>query len=143
NIPKESAKDYIFGYTIGNDLSVRNLQSKHVQWFKGKSLDSCCPLGPAIVTREDFSYPPALSISSKVNGQVRQQSNTKELIFSIDEILSDFSKGLTLYPGDIILTGTPAGVGFGFDPPKLLHPGDTISCEIEGIGSLTNTVAQD
>lgn len=140
NIPAEDALDYIFGYTIGNDISVRNIQMKHTQWFKGKSMDTCCPLGPAIVTREDIPFPPDLAIRSFVNGQIRQDSRTSMLIFDIPTIISDLSQGLTLYPGDVILTGTPAGVGFGFDPPKTLNPGDEICCEIEAIGRLVNYV---
>jgi 2-keto-4-pentenoate hydratase/2-oxohepta-3-ene-1,7-dioic acid hydratase in catechol pathway len=140
NIPTEKAEEHIFGYTIGNDISVRNIQMKHTQWFKGKSLDTSCPLGPVIVTADDISYPPDLAISSKVNGEIRQDSRTSKLIFSISELISDLSRGMTLYPGDIILSGTPAGVGFGFDPPKTLKPGDVIICEVEGIGKLVNYI---
>lgn len=140
NIPLEDAQDYIFGYTIGNDISVRNIQMKHTQWFKGKSFDTCCPLGPVIVTKEDIPFPPDLSISCRVNGELRQKSRTSKLIFDIPTILSDLSQGITLYPGDVILTGTPAGVGLGFDPPKTLHPGDEVLCEIERIGQLVNYV---
>ncbi|MPW25365.1 hydrolase [Alkalibaculum sp. M08DMB] len=138
NIPQENARDYIFGYTIGNDISVRNIQLKHIQWFKGKSLDSCCSIGPYIVTDEEISFPPNLDIKCIINGEIRQNSNTSKLIFDIPTILHDLSQGMTLYPGDIILTGTPSGVGFGFNPPKTLNSGDIIECEIEGIGTLIN-----
>lgn len=140
NIPIDNAQDYIFGYTIGNDISIRNIQLKHIQWFKGKSLDTCCAIGPYIVTQEEISFPPSLDISCKINGELRQNSNTSKLIFDIPTILHDLSQGLTLYPGDIILTGTPSGVGFGFNPPKTLNPGDIIECEIEGLGVLKNYV---
>jgi 2-keto-4-pentenoate hydratase/2-oxohepta-3-ene-1,7-dioic acid hydratase in catechol pathway len=140
NIHMDNAEEHIFGYTVGNDISIRNIQMKHTQWFKGKSLDTCCPLGPVIVTADEIAYPPDLTITSKVNGETRQSSKTSKLIFSISELISDLSKGMTLYPGDIILTGTPAGVGFGFDPPKTLKPGDEIACEIEGIGKLVNYI---
>ncbi|NTW71046.1 MAG: fumarylacetoacetate hydrolase family protein [Eubacteriaceae bacterium] len=138
NISKEMAADHIFGYTIGNDVSVRNLQMRHTQWFKGKSLDTCCPLGPSIVTKDEFTFPPDLEIESRVNGELRQRSKTSKLIFDIPYIISDLSQGLTLYPGDIIMTGTPAGVGFAFDPPKTLIPGDKVECFIQGIGTLVN-----
>jgi len=140
NISKNEAQDYIFGYTIGNDISIRNIQLKHIQWFKGKSLDTCCPIGPYIVTQDELSFPPNLDISCKINGELRQNSNTSKLIFDIPTILQDLSQGLTLYPGDIIFTGTPSGVGFGFKPPKTLNPGDVIECEIENLGVLRNYV---
>ncbi|QSX07616.1 fumarylacetoacetate hydrolase family protein [Alkalibacter rhizosphaerae] len=142
NIPAEDALDYIFGYTIGNDISVRNIQKQHMQWFKGKSFDTSCPIGPVIVTKEEIAFPPDLAIKSTVNGEVRQESRTSKLIFDIPTILSDLTQGITLYPGDIILTGTPAGVGMGFHPPKTLKPGDEVCCEIEKIGKLVNYVAK-
>jgi len=142
NISINNAQDYIFGYTIGNDISVRNIQLKHIQWFKGKSLDTCCAMGPYIVTPEELSFPPNLGISCKINGELRQNSNTSNLIFDIPTILQDLSQGLTLYPGDIIFTGTPSGVGFGFTPPKTLNPGDVIECEIENLGVLRNYVEE-
>lgn len=142
NIPKEEAEDYIFGYTIGNDFSVRNIQKKHIQWFKGKSMDTCCSVGPYIVSKEDIAFPPALDISCSVNGEVRQNSNTSKLIFDIATIIHDLSQGLTLYPGDIIMTGTPAGVGLGFDPPRTLKAGDVVECRIEQIGLLRNYIEE-
>lgn len=140
NIEKKDAEDYIFGYTICNDLSARDLQTKHTQWHKGKSLDGFCPLGPVVVTKDTFSYPPDLSIKCFVNDELRQEGRTSDLIFDMDYIISDLSKGMTLLPGDIIITGTPAGVGMGFDPPKYLSSGDTVICDIEGIGQLKNII---
>ena len=140
DIAKSDVKDYIFGYTIANDISARDLQKDHYQWLKGKSLDGFCPLGPIVVTTDELSYPPDLKIQSYVNDDIRQNARTTDLIFDIDTIVSDLSKGMTLLPGDIILTGTPAGVGMGFKPPKYLKSGDEIRCEIESIGTLTNTL---
>lgn len=142
NIKAEEAEDYIFGYTIINDVSARDLQGKHVQWFKGKSLDTFCPMGPCIVNKSDIPFPVELNIGCKVNGEVRQKSNTKKLIFDIPYIISDLSKGLTLKPGDIISTGTPNGVGMGFNPIKILKNGDVVECFIEGIGTLTNKILE-
>lgn len=134
------AADYIFGYTILNDYSARNLQTRHTQWYLGKSLDGFTPMGPCIVTADAFSFPPRLRIRSTVNGEVRQDSTTDMLIFGIDYIISELSAGMTLKAGTIISTGTPKGVGMGFDPPKFLHAGDVVTCEIEGIGTLTNPI---
>ena len=139
NVMAEDAADYIFGYTVLNDVSARVLQTAHKQWYFGKSLDGFTPMGPCIVTADEFdTYPPALPIRSRVNGELRQDSNTKLQIFDIDHVIHELSQGMTLKAGTIIATGTPAGVGMG--PPQFLHPGDTVQCEIEGIGTLTNTV---
>ncbi len=140
NIPKEDVEEYIFGYSIGNDISARDLQRRHVNWIKGKSLDTHCPMGPWIVEKKSLPFPIELDIKCKINDEVRQDSNTKHLLFDIPSIISDLSNGLELHPGDIILTGTPAGVGLGFDPPKFLEPGDKIESTIDGIGTLFNTV---
>jgi len=140
NIPREKAEEYIFGYSILNDLTARNLQRKHNQWLKGKSLDTLTAMGPYILHKSAIPFPVALNLSSSVNGEVRQNSNTDKLIFDIPYIISDLSQGLTLRKGDIIATGTPAGVGMGFNPPKYLKKGDTISCSIEGIGTIKNHV---
>lgn len=142
NIPEEDAEKYIFGYTIINDVSARDLQGKHTQWFKGKSLDTFCPMGPVIVHKSEIPFPVELNISCKVNGELRQNSNTKKLIFDIPYILSDLSKGLTLKAGDIIATGTPSGVGMGFNPVKVLRNGDVVECTIEKIGTLINKVVE-
>ncbi|MFL0196546.1 fumarylacetoacetate hydrolase family protein [Clostridium sp. WILCCON 0269] len=140
NIKKEKVEDYIFGYTIINDISARDLQGRHIQWFKGKSLDTFCPMGPCIVHKSAIPFPVKLDIRCLVNGEVRQNSNTKNLIFDIPYIVSDLSKGLTLKAGDIISTGTPHGVGMGFNPIKVLEHGDRVECYIEKIGYLVNAV---
>lgn len=140
NIPKEDAEEYIFGYTIANDISARDLQVNHLQWYKGKSLITHCPMGPWIVHKSLLPFPVALDIQSYVNGEIRQDANTREMIFDIPTIISDLSRGYPLLPGDIILTGTPAGVGMGFDPPKFLQPGDEVRCVIQGIGEVINQI---
>ena len=141
NVSAEEAKGCIFGYTIANDISARDIQTSHGQWHKGKSFDTFCPIGPYIAHRSGISFPPKLKIQSYVNKGLRQNGNTGDLIFDIPAIIRDLTTGITLYPGDIILTGTPAGVGAGFNPPKYLKPGDTVDCLIEGIGTLSNTIA--
>lgn len=140
NISKEDAYDYIFGYTVINDISARDLQQRHGQWFRGKSIDSFTSLGPCIVYKDEIGLPVELNIYSKVNGELRQNSNTKHFIFDIPTIINDLSQGTTLKEGDIIATGTPAGVGMGFEPPKYLKSGDIIECIIERIGTLRNIV---
>jgi 2-keto-4-pentenoate hydratase/2-oxohepta-3-ene-1,7-dioic acid hydratase in catechol pathway len=140
NIDKEEVFDYVYGYTIINDVTARDLQTRHKQYFIGKSLDSSCPMGPWIVHHSAIVNPSQLNIVTKVNDEIRQNSNTKHFIFPIEEIISVLSQTMTLEPGDIIATGTPAGVGNGFKPPKFLKSGDRIDIEIEGIGTLTNMV---
>ncbi|WP_212947373.1 fumarylacetoacetate hydrolase family protein [Siminovitchia terrae] len=140
DIPEQEALDYVFGYTIINDVTARDLQKNHKQFFIGKSLDTSCPMGPWIVHHSEIDNPNALAIQTKVNGEVRQDSNTKHFIFPTEVIISTLSQGMTLEPGDIIATGTPAGVGKGFKPPRLLKSGDQIEITIEGIGKLHNTV---
>ncbi|MGI6727152.1 MAG: fumarylacetoacetate hydrolase family protein [Anaerovoracaceae bacterium] len=140
DIPKEEAEDYIFGYTIANDITARDLQQDHTQWYKGKSLISHCPMGPWIVHKSLLPFPLSLEMKSYINGELRQHGNTKDMIFDIPTIISDLSRGYELRPGDIILTGTPAGVGMGFDPPKYLKTGDQVICQIEKIGVLRNIV---
>lgn len=140
NVPKENAFDYVFGYTIINDISARNLQTAHKQWYFGKGIDDFTPMGPYIVTKDEFDTPPHLNIKSYVNNELRQDSNTKLLIFDIAHVISELSMGMTLKAGTIISMGTPAGAGMGFTPPKFLKSGDTVTCEIEGIGTLTNIV---
>jgi len=139
-IKKEEAVEYVFGYTILNDVTARDLQSKHKQFFLGKSLDGSCPMGPYIIHHSAVNNPNHLHIETRINGEVRQSSNTKHFIFPIERIIEEISKGMTLEPGDIIATGTPAGVGKGFTPPKFLKDGDTIEIEIENLGRLRNTV---
>ena len=140
NVPAEQAEEYIFGYTVLNDVSARVLQTSHKQWYFGKSLDGFTPMGPAIVTADEIPFPPKLRICTCVNGEVRQDSTTDLLITGIADIIAELSSGMTLLPGTIIATGTPAGVGMGFDPPKFLKSGDTVECSIEGIGTLRNIV---
>ncbi|WP_304943378.1 fumarylacetoacetate hydrolase family protein [Vallitalea guaymasensis] len=138
NIDEKDVDEYIFGYTIVNDVSARDIQRKHEQWFRGKSLQTFCPMGPYIVTKDDIPFPVALDIACKVNDELRQSSNTKNMIFDIPHIISEVSKGIELKTGDIIITGTPSGVGLGFNPPKYLKAGDKIECTIEKIGTLVN-----
>jgi 2-keto-4-pentenoate hydratase/2-oxohepta-3-ene-1,7-dioic acid hydratase in catechol pathway len=142
DIPIEKAVDYIFGYTVANDVSARDLQHEHTQWYKGKSLTTHCPMGPWIVHKSALPSPLALELKCYVNGEPRQQGNTRDLIFDIPTIISDLSRGYELRPGDVILTGTPSGVGMGFDPPKYLKAGDRVTCQIEKIGILTNPVEE-
>lgn len=140
NVPPEKVRDYLFGYTIINDVSARNVQNAHKQWYFGKSLDGFLPMGPCITTVDAIPYPPKLSIQSYVNGELRQHSNTELMIFNIDHIVSELSQGMSLQAGTIISTGTPAGVGMGFEPPRFLKAGDEVECRIEGIGSIKNRV---
>lgn len=140
NVAEADVFDYVLGYTILNDMSARNLQTAHKQWYFGKSLDDFTPIGPWIVTKDEFETPPALPIRSYVNGELRQDSNTEWMINGIAKVISQLSQGMTLQAGTIIAMGTPAGVGMGFQPPKFLKKGDVVKCEIEGIGTLTNEI---
>lgn len=140
NVPEEEARGYVFGYTIVNDVSARNLQTGHKQWYFGKGLDGFTPMGPCIVTADEFAFPPAQPIRCYINGEKRQDAVTDEQIFTVPYVIHELSQGMTLAAGTVIATGTPAGVGMGFDPPKFLKTGDVVRCEIEGIGSLENTV---
>ena len=140
NVAPEDAGDYIFGYTVLNDVSARVLQTRHKQWYFGKGLDGFTPIGPCITTADEIAFPPVLTITAHVNGELRQNSTTDLLITSIPEIIAELSSGMTLLPGTIIATGTPSGVGMGFDPPKFLQSGDVVECTIEKIGTLRNTV---
>ncbi len=140
NVTRENVYEHIFGYTIINDVSARNLQTKHKQWYFGKSLDGFTPMGPWIVTTEEFDKPPVLTICSRVNGELRQNSSTDFMITTIEDAICELSSGMTLKPGTIISMGTPAGVGMGFIPPKFLNKGDIVECEIQGIGCLSNYV---
>ncbi len=140
NVTEEEAFEYVFGYTIINDISARNVQTRHKQWYFGKSMDGFLPMGPYLVTEDEFDRPPVLHISSKVNGELRQNATTDLLIFGIRHVISELSQGMTLKAGTIIAMGTPAGVGMGMQPPQFLEVGDEIICEIENIGTLTNYV---
>jgi 2-keto-4-pentenoate hydratase/2-oxohepta-3-ene-1,7-dioic acid hydratase in catechol pathway len=123
-------------------VTARDLQRKHIQWLRGKSLDTFCPMGPVLVTKDEIKDHSNLEISLKVNDDIRQTSNTSKMIFSIEKIISELSSGITLLPGDVIATGTPEGVGMGFVPPKYLKEGDVVTCVIESIGELTNYVSE-
>ena len=140
DIPKEKALEHVFGWTIGNDVTGRDLQRRHGQWFKGKSLDRSCPLGPVIVPAADLSAAD-LAIGLKINGEQRQSSRTSKMIFDVPEIIHQLSSGFTLLPGDVIMTGTPEGVGYAMQPPQTLKAGDVMELTIEGIGTLTNTIS--
>jgi len=139
-ISKAKALDHIFGYTIVNDVTARTLQSAHKQWFLGKSIDGFCPMGPSIVTADEIPDPTKLHLITKVNGEVRQDASVRDLIFDIPTLVETISKRITLAPGDLIATGTPAGVGIGFTPPKYLKKGDVVDVTIEPIGTLSNPV---
>lgn len=139
-ISKTRAYDHVCGYTIINDVTARDLQSRHKQWFLGKSLDTFCPMGPWLVTADDVD-PENLAVKCWVNDELRQDANTRDLIFDIPTLIETISAGMTLLPGDVIATGTPAGVGIGFNPPKFLRRGDRITIEIESLGRLSNRVA--
>lgn len=139
-VTKEEAKQYIFGYTIINDISARNLQTRHKQWYLGKSLDGFTPMGPCIVTADEIGDEQSLDISCTVNGELRQSSNTKYMIQTVCGAISELSQGMTLQAGTIIATGTPAGVGMGMQPPQFLQTGDVVECRIAKIGVLTNTI---
>ncbi|XP_057859658.2 uncharacterized protein LOC131068486 [Cryptomeria japonica] len=138
-IKREDAISHVFGYTILNDVTARDLQKKHQQWFMGKSCDTFCPMGPWIVPATEINGED-LQIQCWVNGELRQNGRTSDMIFSIPELIETISSGITLQPGDIIATGTPSGVGSGFNPPRHLVPGDSICMKIEGIGELNNHI---
>jgi 2-keto-4-pentenoate hydratase/2-oxohepta-3-ene-1,7-dioic acid hydratase in catechol pathway len=140
NVSKENALEAVRGYLCANDVSARDLQFSDGQWTRGKSPDTFCPVGPQVVPRDDVPDPHALRIRALVNGEVMQDSTTSNLIFGVDEVIAYASRTSTLEPGDLILTGTPAGVGVFRDPPRLLQPGDEVTIEIEGLGALTNPV---
>jgi 2-keto-4-pentenoate hydratase/2-oxohepta-3-ene-1,7-dioic acid hydratase in catechol pathway len=140
NIREEDALSHVFGYTVLNDVSARDLQSRHKQFFKGKSIDGYCPMGPWIVTADEIGNPQQLTVRLRVNGVTKQEGNTSMMIFPIRTIIASLSKGMTLEPGDIIATGTPSGVGFARNPPEFLKAGDVMETEVEGIGTLRNVV---
>ena len=140
NVALQDVKEYVLGYTILNDISARNLQKKHQQWYFGKSLDDFTPIGPWIVTKDEMDWLPEVGIRSYVNGELRQNSNTKLMITNFDYVIHELSQGMTLKAGTMIATGTPSGVGMGMDPQVWLQSGDVVRCEIDGIGVLENTV---
>jgi len=140
-IPPERAWEHVFGYTIVNDVTARDLQRRHRQFFLGKSLDGSAPMGPVVVPRAAMPEPAAIEIRCRVNGELRQQGRLDQLIFDVPTLIATLSAGMTLLPGDIVATGTPSGVGAGLDPPRFLRPGDLIEIEVTGCGRLVNPVA--
>lgn len=140
DIAPDDARSHVFGYTIVNDVTARDRQKNHKQWFLGKSLDTFCPMGPWIVTVDEIDDR-NVDIRTTVNGETRQSANTRDLIFDVPTLIATISAGLTLEPGDVIATGTPAGVGIGFDPPRFLKAGDVVTIEMSGLGVLSNRFA--
>jgi 2-keto-4-pentenoate hydratase/2-oxohepta-3-ene-1,7-dioic acid hydratase in catechol pathway len=141
-IPRDRAYDHVWGYTIINDVTARDLQRAHKQWLLGKSLDTFCPMGPFAVSADEITDLTALRVSAAVNGEPRQSGSVKDLIFDIPDLIATISAGVTLLPGDIIATGTPAGVGIGFTPPRFLSIGDVVEVSISGLGTLRNRIGQ-
>jgi 2-keto-4-pentenoate hydratase/2-oxohepta-3-ene-1,7-dioic acid hydratase in catechol pathway len=139
-IAKDAAMKHVFGYTIVNDVTSRKLQQLHRQWVLGKGIDGFCPMGPCVVTADEIGDPTALRLTTHINGKLRQNALVKDLIFDIPTLIATISRYITLEPGDVIATGTPAGVGIGFSPPKFLKKGDVVRIEVSGIGVLENTV---
>jgi 2-keto-4-pentenoate hydratase/2-oxohepta-3-ene-1,7-dioic acid hydratase in catechol pathway len=140
NITARDALSHVFGYTVINDLTARDLQQRHTQWFKGKSLDGSCPIGPVVVTADEFGDPQDKQINLRLNGVTKQDARTSDMIFTVATIIEWLSKGMTLEPGDIIATGTPEGVGMGRTPQEWLQDGDVLETEIEGIGTMRNVI---
>ncbi len=140
NILRPLVLDYIFGYTIMNDITAADLQYKHGQFFLGKSLEKSAPVGPYLVTKDEVGSPESMNIVTKVNGEIKQNAMTSEMLFRIDDVLAEVSKIVPLEAGDIVATGTPAGVGSAQKPPKYLQPGDEIKITVEGIGTLTTVI---
>jgi 2-keto-4-pentenoate hydratase/2-oxohepta-3-ene-1,7-dioic acid hydratase in catechol pathway len=140
NIDEAQALQHVFGYTVINDISARDLQKRHKQFFLGKSLDGSCPMGPWIVTADEIADPQQLDLSCRVNDELKQSANTAQQIFPVGRVISILSRVMTLLPGDIIATGTPSGVGFARTPPEYLQPGDRVECEVERVGRIINTL---
>lgn len=141
NVKRVDALDCVFAYTIVNDVTARAVQQRHKQWFLGKSLDSFCPVGPWLVTRDEFGVPDAQELATFVNGERRQFAKLRDMILDVPTFIETVTSYVTLEPGDLLATGTPAGVGIGFNPPRYLQPGDEVRVSISGIGELTNPVA--
>jgi len=140
DIPEEKVSDHIYGYTIMNDITARDIQKNEPQWYRAKSFDTFGPIGPVIVERNGIPHPQNLNLKSYVNGETRQNGNTSDMIFGVYELISYICRSITLETGDLISTGTPSGVGIFTKEKKLLQPGDTVTCEIEGIGKLENKI---
>ena len=143
NVDASTALDHIFGYATGNDLSARELQKRSSQWMYGKAIDGFAPLGPYVVTADEVPDPQALDLQCWVNGELRQSSNTRDMIFGVAELVADLSRIMTLSPGDLIYTGTPEGVALGMETPKWLQVGDEVACEVEGLGRLATYLVAD
>jgi 2-keto-4-pentenoate hydratase/2-oxohepta-3-ene-1,7-dioic acid hydratase in catechol pathway len=141
-VPAAAALSVVAGYTVLNDFSGRDLQYQDVQWIRGKSLDTWCPLGPAFVSSDQIPDPHALRIQTRVNGELRQDASTSDMLFKIPELIEFITRGITLEPGDIVATGTPSGVGLGFKPPRWLSPGDRVDVSIEPIGTLHSVIIE-
>jgi 2,4-diketo-3-deoxy-L-fuconate hydrolase len=142
DIDEADAMAHVFGYTAGNDLTARDVQRAHGgQWFKGKALDGSCPLGPWIVTRDEVPDPHDLRVRCWVNGELRQDASTADMIFSVARLIAELSRGMTLLAGDVVMTGTPEGVGYAMDPPRYLQPGDEVVVEVTGVGRIANRIA--
>jgi len=141
HLAKDTALQAVFGYTIFNDITARAVQQGRKQWFKGKSADTFGPVGPWVVTADEIGDPQSLRLTTRVNGELRQDAHTRDMIFSVVDLLVDLTQSITLEPGDIISTGTPAGVAWGMDKPRYLQPGDRVVVEVSGIGRLENSVA--
>lgn len=142
NIKREDALNHVFGYTVVNDITARDLQALHGQWFKGKGLDTTCPIGPVVAHRSSIPNPGTLQLRLFVNDELRQDANTSDMLFDVSQVIEQLSKGLTLEPGDVIATGTPSGVGLAMNPPRSLAVGDRVRASIEGIGELVNTIVE-
>jgi 2,4-diketo-3-deoxy-L-fuconate hydrolase len=143
SIPAAEAIDYVFGYTIANDVTARDVQRRHGgQWLKGKGMDGSCPLGPWVLTADEIADPQNLQVQCHVNGVEKQNSNTKFMVFPVTKLIEELSLAMTLLPGDILLTGTPEGVGYARTPPEYLSPGDEVTVTLPDIGEITNRVVK-
>ena len=140
NISEEEALDYVAGYTITNDVTYRDIQRRTLQWLQGKTIDGTAPMGPYLVTSDELQDPSGLDVVLKVNGEVRQKTNTANLVFDVKKLVAFLSNLMTLEPGDVVLTGTPGGVGFAMNPQQFLKDGDVVTIEIDKVGTLENKV---
>ncbi len=141
NVSEEDALDYVAGYTITNDVTYRDIQRRTLQWLQGKTVDGSAPMGPWLITSDELTNPSGLGVVLTVNGEVRQKTNTENLVFSVQKLVSFLSNLVTLEPGDVVLTGTPGGVGVAMDPPTFLKDGDVVRIEIDQVGALENKVS--
>ncbi|MBK8023838.1 MAG: fumarylacetoacetate hydrolase family protein [Chloroflexi bacterium] len=140
DVPEDKALDYVFGYTVANDVSARDIQTRiDSQWTRGKGLDTFCPLGPCIVTRDEIADPQNLWLKTTVNGEVMQDGRTNDMVFGVRQLIAYITRNITLEPGDLIITGTPSGVGMGMNPPRFLKQGDVVTVSVEGVGEISNS----